>query len=243
VADRLLARIPRVARADLLFGVTVLAAYAAAAALTVTVDRANPDPLMLVAERALGGHLDSGALKGSVDTVNVGGHYYLALGPLQLLAYLPFAAIQGLQGLGRYAAGLLVGVPAAWLSLPLARAYGAEGRNAAWIAAFTAFGSLLFYVSVFGDAYYLAHAEAFLALTLFLLEWAGRRRPIALGAWLGLSFLARPTTILAAVPFGLAIAWQERFELGAAARRAVAFGLPIVGAIAIYGWFNWLRFG
>ena len=231
------------ARADLAFGVAVLAAYAAATALVIHLGDANPDRMMIVAERALGGHLDSEALKGAVDTVNVGGRYYLAVGPLQLLPYLPFAAVPALQGIGRYLACLLFGIPAAWLSLPLARAFGARGADAFWIAAFTAFGSLLFYVSVFGDMYYLAQAEAFLALTLFLLEWSGRRRPAVLSALLAVSFLARPTTVLAAAPFGLVLLWKQRSELRTAARSAFAFGLPIAGAIAFYGWFNWVRFG
>ena len=98
-SDRLRAPRFHVARADLLFGVAVLAAYVAAAALATQLDNANPDRMMLVAERALGGHLDSDALKGTVDTVNVGGRYYLALGPLQLLPYLPFAAVPALQGI------------------------------------------------------------------------------------------------------------------------------------------------
>ena len=231
------------ARPELIFALAVVAAYVAATALAVVFDHAVPDRMMLIAERALGGHLDVDKLKGSVDTVNIGGRYYLAVGPLQLLPYLPFAAADALHGIGRYIVGLAFGVPAAWLSLPLARAYGARGATAYWIAIFTAFGSLLWYVSVFGDMYYLAHVESFLALTLFLLEWAGRRRPILLGAALAVSFLARPTTVLASVPFGLALIWQNRATLVAASRTAVAFGLPIAAAIGAYGWFNWVRFG
>ena len=199
--------------------------------------------MMIVAERVLAGHLDSVALKGTVDSVDIGGRYYLALGPLQLLPYIPFALVPDLQDLGGYVAGLLFGVSAAWLALPLARAYGARGAAAYWIAAFTAFGSLLFWVSVFGDMYYLAHAESFLALSLFLIEWAGKRRPVLMGACLGVSFLARPTTLLAAIPFGLYLAWARRGEFRAIARDAVAFGLPMAAAIACYGWFNWVRFG
>jgi len=151
----------RVARANLLFGVAVLAAYAAAAPGRPSGQRESRSD---DARRRTSPwrNLDSDSLKGAVDTVNVGGRYYLAVGPLQLLPYLPFAAVPALQGIGRYLACLLFGIPAAWLSLPLARAFGARGADAFWIAAFTAFGSLLFYVSVFGDMYYLAHAEAFL---------------------------------------------------------------------------------
>ena len=233
----------RLSRGDLLFALAVLGAYLVATVLAIQWRGFFPDRMMIVAERALGGHLDSNALKGTIDTVEIGGRYYLALGPLQLLAYIPFAAVPDLRVVGGYATGLLFGVPAAWLALPLARAYGARGTAAYWIAAFTAFGSLLFWVSVFGNVYLLAHAESFLALTLFLIEWAGKRRPALLGACLGVSFLARPTTILAAIPFGLYLVWARRRELRAVARSALAFGLPIAGAIAFYGWFNWVRFG
>jgi hypothetical protein len=147
--------------------------------------------------------------------------------------------VSSLAWISGYATAFFFGVPAAVLGLPLARAYGARGSTAYWIAALTAFGSLLLVSTAGANFYWLAHAESFLALTLFLLEWAGRRRPVVLGALLGLSFLARPTTLLAAVPFGLVLIWQHRRRVPA----AVAFGLPIVGAVALYGWFDWVRFG
>ena len=48
----------RITRADLLFGVAVLFAYVAATALATGLDSLKPDMMMVVAERALGGHLD-----------------------------------------------------------------------------------------------------------------------------------------------------------------------------------------
>jgi hypothetical protein len=240
--DRQLAPWKRHARGDVLFAAGVLVAYVVATFLATQWRGFFPDRMMMVAERALSGHLDANGLKGTIDTVEIGGRYYLALGPLQLAAYIPFAAFPDLQLVGGYLTGLMFGIPAAWLALPLARAYGARDAAAYWIASFAAFGSLLFWVSVFGNVYNLAHAESFLALTLFLIEWAGKRRPGLMGACLGVSFLARPTTVLAAIPFGLYLIWTRRSDLLEAARGAVAFGLPIAGAIALYGWFNWLRF-
>jgi hypothetical protein len=230
-------------RGDVLFVLAVFAAYVVATAAAIHFRGLDPDRMMTVAERALAGHLDSSTFKGTVDSVEVGGRYYLALGPLQLAAYIPFAAIPDLHRVGGFIAGLLFGIPAAWLALPLARAYGAKGATAYWIAGFTAFGSLLFWTSVFGVPYYLAHVQAFLALTLFLLEWNGKRRPVLLGLCLGVAFLARPTTILAAIPFGAGLLWERRAQLGAVTLRAAAFALPIAVAIAIYGWYNWVRFG
>lgn len=233
----------RIGRGDWLFALAVILGYLLATAVTIHWRGAGENRMMLVAERAVTGHLDVAALKGTVDTVDIGGHYYLAIGLLQLVPYLPFAVVPSLIWMSAYATSLAFGIPAAVLALPLARAYGARGTAAYWIAALTAFGSLLLLSTVGGSLYWLAHAESFLALTLFLLEWAGRRRPVALGLLLGVSFLARPTTILAAVPFGLFLLWQNRERVTSAVASGIGFGLPIVGALALYGWFNWLRFG
>jgi hypothetical protein len=102
-----------------------------------------------------------------------------------------------------------------------------------------AFGTLLFFVSVLGSLYYLAHAEAFLFLELALLDWTGARRPVVQGICYGLAFLARPTTVLALVPFGLALLWARRDRVRAATRLA----LPILAALAVFATYNELRFG
>jgi hypothetical protein len=160
--------------------------------------------------------------------------------------YLAFAPFDALDGLARYLAGLIPGLFAAWFALPLARAYGATGSTAYWIAGFTAFGTLLFFVSVFGDLYYLAHAEAFLALIVLLLEWAGRRRPVVLGLALAFAVLARPTTILAAAPFAVALLIGRTDGLRSASdrlRSVIVFATPIALGLAVYGAYNWARFG
>ncbi len=226
-----------------MFGLAVVVAYALAAAISIYGRHLPLDRMMLVAERVVAGHLDVPSLAGTVDTAEVGGRTYLAVGPLQILPYLPFAWLGVLGGLGGHLIGLAFGIPAAWLALPLARAFGARAAGAFWIAGFVAFGSLLFYLSVFGDFYYLAQVQSFLALELFLIEWAGRRRPAALGVWMALSFLARPTTVLAAIPFGLVMLWQHRDRLRSEAAAALAMAVPLAVGLAVYGWYNWARFG
>ncbi|MGD0863525.1 MAG: hypothetical protein ABSA21_12360 [Candidatus Limnocylindrales bacterium] len=228
----------RLSRGDLLFVLAVLVAYGLAAVIAIIGRHLPVDRIIIVAISVVNGHFDASALKGSGDTVELNGRYYLAVGPLQILPYLPFALFHLFHNFAGHLIGLAFGIPAAWLALPLARAYGARGASAYWIAAFIAFGSLLLYVSVFGDIFYLAHAECFLALTLFLLEWAGRRRPAVLGLCMAFSFLARPTTILAIIPFGLVLLWQRRDRIAS----AIALGMPLAAGVAIYGWYNWVRF-
>jgi len=71
----------RLSGGDALFAFAVVVAYVLAAILAVEWRGFFTDRMMLVAERALGGNLDSSALKGTIDTVEIGGRYYLALGP------------------------------------------------------------------------------------------------------------------------------------------------------------------
>jgi hypothetical protein len=177
---RVSAREPwRGSRGDLAFYGSVVLVYAVAAVLAIHMTHPAPDRMMVLAERLAQGHLDSPTFAGTVDSVEVGGRYYVAVGVLQLLPYLPFVALPALRGLSAYLVSLAFGIPAAWLALLIARAFGARGRTASWIAWFTAFGTLLFFVSVLGSLYYVAQAEAFLLLELALLELrrVGRRAP------------------------------------------------------------------
>lgn len=229
----------RLTTADIAYIVVVGIAYLVATIFATTGHGVGPDRMMILAERALQGRLDDPSFANTVDSVALGGRYYIAVGPLQFIPYLPLVPFEALHGVARYVVSIVPGLLAAWLALPVARAYGASGRNAYWVACFTAFGTLLFWVSTLGNMYYLAHAESFLALTCFVLEWAGRRRPGLLGLALAVSFLARPTTILAALPFGVYLVWRERDWL----RRSVLFGVPLAIAILGYGLYNLARFG
>jgi hypothetical protein len=233
----------RISRGDWIFVASVVVVYAAAMIASIHFRGFLLDRMMVLAHQVLVGHLDSDTFKGTVDTVDMAGRYYVAVGPLQVLPYLPFALLGHFEGWSGHVIDIAVGIPAAILALPLARAYGARGSVAYWVAGFTAFGTLLLYISVFGSFYFLAQGESFLALTLFLLEWAGRRRPLVLGSCMAISFLARPTTVLAVIPFGLALLWSKRAALRPLVTAAIALALPIGLAILVYGWFNWVRFG
>ncbi len=232
-------RLRGINRADAGFVVLVALCYLVATVASTSAHGLVPDRMMVVAVRLVKVQLDCPSFAGTIDSVLRDGRYYVAVGPLQVVPYLPFVLFPALQGVARYLVSLAFGLPAAWLALPLARAYGARGSTAYWVATFTALGTLLFFVSVAGDMYYLAHAESFLALELLLIEWAGRRRPAMLGLFFAISFLARPTTILAAVPFGMALLWRHRSWL----REAVAFTAPIIVAGLFMAAFNLARFG
>ena len=123
--------------------------------------------------------------------------------------------------------------------LPLARRYGPGGTTTLWLATLGAFGTLLWTLAIKGNFYYLAQVQAMFFCLIALIEWRGRRRAWVIAVALGLSGLARPTTLLAAIPFGVALLLESRERV----RTAIAFGLPLVAAIGLTGLYNAARFG
>jgi hypothetical protein len=108
-----------------------------------------------------------------------------------------------------------------------------------WLATLGAVGTLLLPLAVARSYYYLAHLEAMLLTFATLIEWRGRRRPWLVGAGLGLAALARPTVILATIPFGIAFLLEHRDRI----RNVLAYAAPIAAAVAVMGLYNLARFG
>ncbi len=226
----------------------------------------GPDHMMILAVGMWSGHSDLSSLTTINDIVTIGDRHYQAMSLLPTVPYLPLVPFEFLWPFSRWIVSAVIGISAGWLALPLARRYGPEGSATYWLAGLGAFGTLLFTLTIEGDFYYLAHLEGVLLIFLALIEWHDRHRPWAMGLLIGLAALARPTLIVVAVPFGLALmaeAWERldvrrrepRFRGGASGygapselveaffRPALAFGLPLLGAIAVTGWWDWVRFG
>jgi len=161
----------------------------------------------------------------------------MSLGPI--VPYLAFAPFDALHVASRWIVSWAFGVLAATLAWPLAGSLGLLGRSRWWFAVLVAFGTLVFPLSVRGNGYYLAHAEAMAATFVALLEWQGRRRPWVVAGALGLGTLARPTVLLAIVPLGLWLIWTSRSRL----RTVVELAIPFGATLAVIGIWNAVRFG
>ncbi|MEJ2737689.1 MAG: phospholipid carrier-dependent glycosyltransferase, partial [Anaerolineae bacterium] len=88
------------------------------------------------------------------------------------------------------------------------------------------------------------------AAAYFLLrsrDEAGRAWPLLAGAGLGLALLARLNNAIVAPFLGLLLLAYLYRRHGRDWRRYIApvllFGLPVLAALALTGWYNWLRFG
>ena len=194
---------------------------------------------MQLAGNLVEGRLDMDDPGNRNDTVTRDGRTYhvISLGPIiPYLALVPFPA---LEGAARTLVSSAVGIAAAGLAFPLARRYGPGGAATYWLASLGALGTLLLPLAVARSYYYLAHLEAMLLTFAALIEWRGRRRPWLVGTGLGLAALARPTVILATIPFGLAYLFERRDRL----RNVFAYSAPVAAAVGVMGLYNLGRFG
>lgn len=197
------------------------------------------DHMMILATDLFVGRSDLSSLTTINDIVTINGRNYQAMSLLPTVPYLPLVPFAALWPFSRWIVSAVIGIVAGWLALPLARRYGPGGTADYWLAALGAFGTLLFTLTIEGDFYYLAHLEAVLLTFLALIEWHDRRRPWVVGLLIGLAALARPTLLVVAVPFGLALLAEAEDRLKA----AVTFALPLLVVLAVTGWWDYVRFG
>ncbi len=220
--------------------IVVAIVYIGATVLLARIGPARVNPAMQVAVALSHGRLNVDLPPGTNDTATVGGLTYQVISPLPIAPYLAFVPFPALWAASRWISGCAFGVLAGWLCLPFARRYAGPGPRAYWLAALGAFGTLLFDLAVQGDFYYLAQVQAMLFTLVALVEWRGRQRGVVLGAAFGLAALARPTVLLAAIPFGIALVLLSR---GRRFRTAFRYVVPIGLAVGVSAIYDAARFG
>ena len=226
----------------------VLVAYAVAVAPQRYGRAGAVDRAMQLAINAWEGRWDLAPMTPTFDMVLHDDLVYQAISPLPIVPYLAFVPFPALWNHAFWIIPTVLGIVASWLALPLARRYGPDGPTVYWIAAFAAFGTLLFTQATRANFYYLAHVEAVLATFVALIEWQGRRRPWVVGLALGIAGLARPTVLFAVIPFAFALTVRLRagdgsWRLSIAWRPLLTFSLPVVGTVLLLGWYDFVRFG
>lgn len=226
-------------RPGLAWLIVIVVVYGAATLATSLAVPPRIDQAFVIAQHLLRGDASLGSQPGALDTVTRNGLAYHVIGIGPILPYIPLAPFDGLASASRWITSLVVGIVAAWLALPLVRAYGPRGRARWWLASLVAFGTLLLPLTARGSFFYLAHLEAMAATTVALVEWRGRRRAWVVALAIGLAGLARPTVLLALVPFGAALLWRSRARL----RTALELLVPAGAIVVAIGAWNLVRFG
>jgi hypothetical protein len=219
--------------------ILVVVVYGVATGVTELRSKERVDTPTVIAANLLHGQLSMGYQPGATDAVTRDGQTYhiISLGPV--LPYLVLAPFTDLHLVGRWLISMLFGILAAVLAWPFATRYGPGGRTTWWLATLAAFGTLLFPLSVRGNFYYLAHAEAMACTFAALIEWHGRRRSWVVAGALALGALARPTLLLALAPLAASLLWTSRSRI----RVALGMAWPVAASLAAMGAYNAARFG
>ncbi len=143
--------------------------------------------------------------------------FYVSFPPLPAAVILPAVAVFGVGTWDRLFWALLAGF-APMLLFILLRRQRERGRGTRrlrddlLLTALFAFGSVFYFVAVQGTVWFAAQVVASALLMLFLLFGLDARRPVLAGLMLGLCFMARPTTLLLSLFFGVEALRMSRGE-------------------------------
>ena len=205
---------------------------------------------------------------GQNDWAKYEGRWYVSFPPLPAVIILPAVAIFGTGVWDRLFWAIFAGLGPALLFVLLRylRESGRSQRQARddlLLTGLFAFGTAYYYTSVQGTVWFAAHVVSVPLTAAFLLFALGARHPVLAGAALGLSFMARTSTLFLA-PFFLVealaasrrpetrtggaadsrglVAWLRGADWPAVVRRCLWFSLPVLAVGCVAMWLNLARF-
>jgi len=163
------------------------------------------------------------------------GRKYLLHPPLSAIVLMPLSAVFGLR-LDQTVVCVILGALNVALAWRLFTILELAAETRAWLTAFFALGTVMWFEATLGAAWGFALVLSCAPTLLALSEAFGRRRPILLGLWMGLAALARYDLVLAWPIYAL----LQRREKNWRAWPWLALGaLP---AVAIYLAWSYARF-
>jgi hypothetical protein len=211
---------------------------------------------VFLADAMLNGKLDvasSGIPDYYQDVVPVGSEKYLPFPPVPAVLLMPFVAIWG-TGTQEYIVSMLFGAINVVIFWYVLRALKVSTLTQMLIVPFFAFGTVHFYAATTGTVWFFAHVAAVMFLLLAILTLLRGMNPIIPAIFLGLAFLSRQTTILAA-PFFLYVLYSrfndqplniESLKAAVKDRRTLAnvglFCAPLIGFVILSFVYNYARF-
>lgn len=175
------------------------------------------------------------------DLAGYQGKQYIVNPPLPSALLVPLVALLGVektQGLFLTAVLTIINF---FLIHSIAARYG-QRHQAWWLAGAFLSGTGYWFCFTQSDGmWFMAHLVSFTFLLAAVNEGSGRSRGWILGALLGASFLSRQATIHSALFFALLLLFNHA-GWGARLRNLFGFLVTLGISVALYLWFNWLRF-
>ncbi len=138
------------------------------------------------------------------------GHYYLVYPPMPSILLIPFVLFFGTAFPQQILAHLL-GAGTVTLTYQIAQKKLKSTKKALWVSTLTGFGTIIWFLSATGSAWYLGQISACFFITAAIYETASKKRPIAIGLFIGAAYLSRLQTILT-LPLILYLTNKKRFS-------------------------------
>ncbi|GEM_PF-311718 len=255
ITDQLVVR-PRIVQLGWILALGVYIVLAGNLIVSALIEQPPQDHYYYQAVSWLHGQLDiDNAPTWMQDIVTANGHRYLPLGPMPAVLALPLVAALG----ERYRDALLVyplaGLTAflAWRILKRLNVVRVEARL--WLAALFILGTVYFSAAVQSSgAWFVAHIVTCFFLFLGIDEALGKKRPLVMGACLGLATAARFTALFT-FPFFLILlsvndslqlsgdaAHNNRLSFPIVLRRVIGLGIGLALPMAALFIYNYARF-
>jgi hypothetical protein len=217
---------------SLIVGILAFVALAFVSHLTPSVQFID----VLQADAWLHGHIDVDRVGPWIDTIPWRGGWYVVEAPFPALLMVPLVALFGPHANQTLLSVILgaVSVGAAW---ELCNRLGTSLRTRVALVCFLAVGTDLFWCSMLGDVWFVAHVSAMCFTLLTFVELTGKRRGWVVALCASAAGLSRYPLLpaLAVYPFLLDVPERRKALL--------AYAATLVPIFAVWAWYNEIRWG
>lgn len=181
------------------------------------------------------------------ELVPGGGGWYVVYPPVPAVMLIPFVAAFGAEFPQQVASCLFGAITVGLVWLLLGR-FALDLRRRFWLTAAFGFGTVFWYVTEVGSAWYIGHVCAVMFSTAAVLLAIDRRWPLLVGLFLGLAAISRLPVALACVGVWLlvlGVGWPIRVpeDRVLAFRRTILFGAGMAVPVLLYFGYNLERWG
>jgi len=169
------------------------------------------------------------------------GKYYVIYPPLPAVILMPAIAIWG-ELTNQSVISMIIAALSVVISFLVFLKVTSDENKALWLTALYAFGSMLWYHSVVGSAWYFSMICALLFLWLAILATLHKKSLFLIGLLIGLAYLCRFSIILS-FPFFLYLTKDQWLKSGSfKIKPLIYFALALSIAVGISLSYNWTRY-
>jgi len=163
--------------------------------------------------------------------------FYVVYPPMPAILLVPFVFLFGKNFPQQYLAHFL-GALLVVLTMKLSYLIKKDKQLALWSGALVGLGSIVFYLSSVGSAWYLGQITAAFFLMAALVECLDKKRPVVISILLGAAYLSRPHTILS-LPLYIYLMREKLPNI----KNYLKLAIPFLIFLAFDSIYNLVRFG